>query len=134
MSNQKIEVFSVDPVWGQEFPLEEIRRILPMMAEGVRTINCEIVYRGPVLLVTRYITADDFCMKGVWVLYLVSGKEPTVRQLLSANGHVSLFREVKVRCELSPQGNFLGQEAVVTLDTGTLPVASPEPIQLLIKE
>lgn len=134
MSNQVLEAPSVDSAWGEQVSLEEIWRVLPSPGQGVRTITIQIGYRGPVILVTRYITADDFCMKGVWELYLVSGKIPVAKRLLAADGHVSLFREVKVHCELSPQTSLLGQEASITIDTGTLPISGPEPIRLLIKE
>lgn len=134
MSNQVLEVFPIEPSWGEGVSMEEVRIFLPPLDKGVRTINSKIEYRGRVILVTRYITADDFCMKGVWELYLVSGKIPMAKRLLAADGHISLFREVKVLCELSPQTSILGQEANISIDTGTLPVSGPEPIYILIKE
>lgn len=128
-------VARLDPNWSANTTPEDVAQLLLKPGEHVRTMELVVVYRGPILLVTRVVARDDFGLHQRWELSLVSGQPPTARRLLAADAHISISRRFEICCELSLQKSLLEQEATVTIDPNWDAVfGQPEPFHILIKE
>ena len=134
MTEHGREIIALDPVWAEQVVDQTVCGLIPPTGGDTRVIESKVVFRGPVVLVTRVLGAY-LRTSHRWELWLISGREPKATSLLAADGHVSIFRHFEIRCELSPQGSLLEREATIVVDPHWESVlCNPEPINLLIKE